>query len=272
MNPNAKFSLNIFTIFLAGFLIFPTAAILASWNSLPGDTLYSTKRTLEKAALALTAPNYKTNSRLQTTLIARRTSEATDTIVQKSSTRGLDELRDQVDALQMQIQLAPTIEDKQRITQTAITQLQDTKTKLAETKTTLTYSPPAPPTTTSTQPTITQQIITYIQVPGPQPQPPSATTDNPPEVVTSSEDELIDEIEEVEEEIDQVIDDILEESFAPETTTIPTPDEGFSGPGQGQGSGLDTAPGQQRRNFDDSDDHDDDDKDNDDDDEDRYDD
>ncbi len=224
MDPTVKLILNFFTIFLAAILIAPTAAILASWNAIPGDTLYSTKRTLEKIALAVTAPNYQTNSSLQTHLIARRTDEATDSLFKNSSSQGLDELKLQAAKLRTQIAAAPTKEAKQEVSRQAITQLQQTKVKLQKAKTTLAHTPTTTPTQTTTQinTTVVQQtIIQYIPIPVPAAPSPTPHPTPPPAV------DLIEDIDDTEETIDNIIDDISTgESLPPSpspTPSIPSP-------------------------------------------------
>lgn len=243
MNPQAKFFLNIASIVLATLFIAPTAAIVASWNTLPGDRLYSTKRSLEKIALAITSPNYTTSSELQTRLIARRTDEATDTILKKSSSKGLDELRAQLRDLNRQIDAAPTAEAKQAIAKKAVTQLRKTRQKLAQTKTTLAQGTTIIHTTTIITTTITE---------------PS----QPEEIIPETEENLIEEIEATEEEIEDAIEDIETDilsnpdpSPTPQTSPTPTPlPESEDNDSSGQGQGLETAPGQQNDSSDDDDD------------------
>ena len=248
MNPQTKFFLNVASIV-------PTGAIVASWNSLPGDTLYSTKRSLETVALAITSPNYQASSELQTRLIARRTDEATDTILKKSSSKGLDELRAQLRDLNRQIAAAPTAEAKQVIAKKAVTQLKKTRQKLAQTKTTLAQGPTIIHTTT----TITERIIQQVPAPAGQTPPPGTSPDTTTpttaptpqeEVVPQAEEDLIVAIEATEEEIEDAIEEIEEGIIAaPPIEPSPSPAD-TSGSGQGQGQGLETAPGQQNDSLD----------------------
>lgn len=190
-----KIALNIISIFFAAFFIAPTIAIVASWNALPGDSLYATKRTLEKIALAITAPNYQTNTNLQSKLIARRTSEATATLLKKSSNEGLEELKAQASALRQQIQTAPSASAKRQAAIASVHELYRTKRKLAQTKLALAQAPP--PTTN-----------------------------------TSPSDQLVDDIEDTEEDIDDIIDDIEEDpdiGEIPEPPPAPTAGKGGAG-------------------------------------------
>lgn len=182
--PKLQVALNLISILFAAFFIAPTAAIVASWNALPSDQLYPTKRTLEKIALAITAPNYQTNSSLQTKLVARRTSEATTTLLKKSSGEGLEELRAQAAAIRKQISQAPSAAAKRQAAIASVHELYRTKQKLAQTKRAL----------ASASPPIVNDI------------PPT--------------DQLVDDIEDTEDEIDDIINDIEED---PDIGVIPPP-------------------------------------------------
>lgn len=196
-----KFLFNIFSIFLAALFIVPTIAIVASWNSIPGDTLYSTKRTLENFALAFTAKDYDTNSSLQTQLVARRTSEATDSILKKASSQGLDELEAQVLALKNQISSAPKSPARTIASGQAVRQLKKTQRELRQTKNTLAYAP----TTTSTTITIIK-YIPFIQ-PSPTPEP-------------NNTFEIIEDLENLQEDIEEIIEDL--ENLQSQTLNSPS--------------------------------------------------
>ena len=195
--PKLQVALNIVSILFAAFFFAPTVAIVASWNALPGDQLYPTKRTLERIALAVTAPNYGTQSTLQTKLIARRTSEAADDVLKKSSSKGLDELRLQAAALRLQITRAPTQKAKRIAATQAVRELRRTQVRLAQTRQTLTRT---------TRPVVTS---------------PSATSQPPAE--------LADDIEDTEDDIDDTIEDIEDDPdigevpLEPSPTPTPTP-------------------------------------------------
>lgn len=72
-------------------LALPASAIMASWNSLPGDTLYPIKRSLEKASLTL-LPSSFLEMRLRYTFLDQRTTEAIATVQTASNTRALDDI------------------------------------------------------------------------------------------------------------------------------------------------------------------------------------
>lgn len=163
---------NLVTLALALLLLAPAGLILASWNSLPGDSLYPAKRTLEKVALALLSPSYQTQTSLQTKLIARRLDEATATIDQKSSSRGLTELKSQLQTAQTQVAQAPNQEAKAAATQKLVTALTQTQAQL-ETK---------------------KQILVAVTPPA-----------SPQPLAQASPPAIIDDIEDVQEEIDDII-------------------------------------------------------------------
>lgn len=163
---------NLVTLALALLLLAPAGLILASWNSLPGDSLYPAKRTLEKVALALLSPSYQTQTSLQTKLIARRLDEATATIDQKSSSRGLTELKSQLQTAQTQVAQAPNQEAKAVATQKLVTALTQTQAQL-ETK---------------------KQILVAVTPPA-----------SPQPLAQASPPAIIDDIEDVQEEIDDII-------------------------------------------------------------------
>ena len=88
---SAKPVLNYLSIFVIGFLTIPSVAILATWNTLPGQKLYPIKRNLENIALKIVGGNFKAESQLRSKFVDRRFSENSILLAQ-SSTEGLDEL------------------------------------------------------------------------------------------------------------------------------------------------------------------------------------
>lgn len=80
---------------LAVFLMFPTVAIMATWNTLPGEKLYPTKRYLENIALGLVGNNFTVRADLQTQFVEQRFNEA-ETLLSQSSDTGLNELLRQI--------------------------------------------------------------------------------------------------------------------------------------------------------------------------------
>ncbi len=83
-----KFLSALFTGFALFFSI-PTVLILASWNAIPGDTLYSVKSSLEDVALALTA-NTPIATAFSVNFTDRRYTEAVKLLDRKGSTVGYE--------------------------------------------------------------------------------------------------------------------------------------------------------------------------------------
>lgn len=81
-----------FSALLTGFAIFfsiPTVLILASWNALPGQVLYSVKSSLEDVALALTI-NTPLSTAFSVSFTGRRFAEATKLQDKEGSTAGYE--------------------------------------------------------------------------------------------------------------------------------------------------------------------------------------
>ena len=191
-------TVNLVTLTFAFLLLAPTALILASWNSLPGDSLYSSKRSLEKLALGLLSPNYQVQSSLHTKLITRRLEEADLTIDKKSSSQGLEELKAQLVLAQTQVNAAPTPAAKQQASQQLVTALAQTQVRLETKKQTLIAAVPPQVVT----PTIVRETVRTIYV-TPLPTTPSPTLT--PVIPTETPEEIIEDIEEVQEEINHII-------------------------------------------------------------------
>ena len=93
---------NRLSLALAILLMFPTIAIMATWNTLPGAKLYPTKRYLENIALRLVGNNFTVRADLQTQFVEQRFSEA-ETLLSQSSDTGLNELLKQIQATKTDI-------------------------------------------------------------------------------------------------------------------------------------------------------------------------
>ncbi len=79
--------LGTFATVFAIFFFAPTGLILASWNAIPGDTLYPTKRAFESVALAITVKT-PIGSALSLNFTDRRFKEADKLLTTKGSTLG----------------------------------------------------------------------------------------------------------------------------------------------------------------------------------------
>ena len=178
---------NLITITLTLLLLAPTVLILASWNSLPGDSLYLAKRTLEKVALAVLSPSYQTQTSLQTKLITRRLDEATATIDQKSSSAGLEQLKAQLALAQTQVTQAPNQEAKATATQKLVTTLTQTQAQLETKKQVI------------TQTIVRETVRTVYVTPQPRPEADQPMAETP---------QIVADIEDVQEQIDAIIIDL----------------------------------------------------------------
>ncbi|MEJ2347946.1 MAG: DUF5667 domain-containing protein [Patescibacteria group bacterium] len=79
--------LNIFLTAFAAFFSVPTILILASWNAIPGDSLYSIKTGLEDVVLTLTI-NTPLASAFSVNFTDRRYTEATKLLAREGSSVG----------------------------------------------------------------------------------------------------------------------------------------------------------------------------------------
>ncbi|MBI4034902.1 MAG: hypothetical protein HY381_00710 [Candidatus Chisholmbacteria bacterium] len=225
---------NNLTLALAAILLIPSLLILASWNTLPGDTLYSTKRSLEQVALAILSPSYQAETTLHTKLITRRLEEADITIDKKTSSQGLEELKAQLQLAHAQVDQAPTLVTKkqaaQKLIQTLVTTTQELETK----KQTLIASLP-PQVITQYQTVyetqyitqeVTNQIIQVVQIPVPvftQPTQPSPDSQPPltpfpspsPPLPPDNTQQIVTDIAQVQTQINQIITNVNQDLTQP---------------------------------------------------------
>ncbi len=166
------------------FLAFPSVAILASWNSIPGSPLYPVKRGLEKIALAV-LPNSLLEMNLRFKLLDRRTNEASLTIIQQSSERPLSEILTEAKNAKLALNnLNPHSQKKARTN--FIAQLNQTNQKLEQIKTTV--APPSSPNTNT---------------------PPTQQEESIEEEIEETQEELEEIIRELEERLDRLEEDML---------------------------------------------------------------
>ena len=247
-------------------LALPAAAILASWNSIPGSILYPVKRGLEKTALTL-LPNSFYEIQLRLKFIDRRTAETTASLVKApNDTQVLSELLAEAKAAQFATTSLEQPQQRSEATQQLITKLTATNQTLEQIKTT--------PSTTSPsyefQPTDNNQILPPYTPPStqtnqepdppppvPQPEPTLEPTLEPtPEPINNTSEQVT----ETQEEIEDIIEDLqqtLEENLL-EVQPALEPEPTDTSPGKsGQSQGKHK--GQNKDNHDDDDnDHDDD--------------
>jgi hypothetical protein len=119
-------------VWVALFLfLLPSSLAVASWNSLPGTTLFTTKLFMEQA-LAFVVPTAQAKGDLQIMYTERRFTEAKHMIVGNSSAKGLSYLDDQVQVTRQAIVNAPSPVVKKQLAQKYIVALQDVSTQLEQ--------------------------------------------------------------------------------------------------------------------------------------------
>ncbi len=108
----------------------PTTLILASWNSLPGDSMFGVKRTFEQSLLLVLRPSYDAQTTLNAQYTKRRMEEAKVLLAKNQSAKGLSYLSQQVVATKHVIQNAPTQEKKREAAKQYIATLQGVSQEL----------------------------------------------------------------------------------------------------------------------------------------------
>jgi hypothetical protein len=198
---------------LTGFAIFfsiPTILILASWNAIPGDKLYSVKSSLEDVALALTA-NTRIATAFSVKFTDRRFNEAAILLDKKGSTVGYELLV--AEARQTQ----NLIVDKKDVKNGAqlIRKIEGYQTEIQKKQAEVQSLAPAPagayqtpfPTPYVADPTIpptsgenkSVTVIVPVEV--------IIEEEDPIEVINNLED-VIDELEEIKEEIEEELPEV----------------------------------------------------------------
>lgn len=145
----------------------PAALILASWNALPGDTLYSTKTAFEKVALAITIKT-PLSTMLSLNFTDRRFSEANRLLAKDGSTLGYTLLVTQA------TQSKDIIVGKQDVKQAAvlIQNIENYQKSIAEKQTVLATQPSAVvPSSVTGSTVVTAPTIRPIAIPTPLPTP-----------------------------------------------------------------------------------------------------
>jgi len=78
-------TLNTIGIILTVLFIVPTAMIVVTWDTLPGQKLYPVKRSLERIALSIVGGNFEVKTGFQAKLVERRFEESTKMLAQAST-------------------------------------------------------------------------------------------------------------------------------------------------------------------------------------------
>ena len=130
----------IFTVIIL-LLAIPATAILATWNTLPNDTLYPLKRALEKSALALT-PKSLLETKLHFAFLDRRSEEATVALIQKPGDQQiLDDLLTEAKAAQFSTFNLKSNDDKITASLELIEKVSKTSEQLSQVKSEISDSP-----------------------------------------------------------------------------------------------------------------------------------
>jgi hypothetical protein len=226
----------LFSVFIA-ILALPTSAILASWNSLPGSTLYPVKRNLEKLALAL-LPDSFFEMQLRFKLLDRRLNEANVALIQQAAG---DEALNQIVAEAKSAQLALanlTPEARQQAIPELINKLDQTNQTLEQVKITIAQAQTSSPTeSTPTSSPTTAESPDQTQPSSPSPSPSPLPADN----------DISEPIDDTQEEIEEIIKELESqaESLPNEIETEPADNETESQPESQPQPGPQFQPGQQ---------------------------
>lgn len=201
-----KFLSALFTGFALFFSI-PTILILASWNAIPGDTLYSVKSSLEDVALALTA-NTPVATAFSVNFTDRRFTEAVKLLDREGSTVGYELLVAEAQQTQNMIigkqdvkngaQLIRKIEEYQaeiEEKQVEVQSLVSTPSTVSLTPSPTPFVDPYPTTSPSTsEEKKTVTIIKPVEV---------VIEEEEPEVVINNLENVIHELEVIKKEIEE---------------------------------------------------------------------
>ncbi|MCJ7805058.1 DUF5667 domain-containing protein [Patescibacteria group bacterium] len=217
---------------IAILLAVPAVLILASWNALPGEALYTTKTSFEKVALAVTIKT-PLASMLSLNFTDRRFGEANRLLAKEGSTLGYTLLVTQAS------QSKDIIVGKQDVKQAAVLvqNIENYQKSIAEKKAVLATQPSAvvPSSVTGSAPVATPYVPTVApfiptSTPAPSAAPAAATEPTPAasvSVVIANLDQTSSQLEELRQEI---IRDV------PESQSI---QPGNQGQHQNQGQGRD---------------------------------
>lgn len=242
----------------------PTTLIVASWNALPGDALYSTKLTLESTLLFFVQPSYAASGSLNVKYTERRFTETKRLLSDKQSVEGLPYLERQVSATKMVIDRAPNAKAKKQLAQTYLATLRDVSVQLEEQRLVAVARTPSPrpivrrvitprptqQTFQTSQQETTQKSFFVPQIFTPEPTPtptispvPQLTEETPLE--SPQEQTIEEEITDTQDAIEDTIED-LEQILETQSTEVETesnnqsvgpPEWANQGEGQGQGQG-----------------------------------
>ena len=162
--------LNVLTWSLLAFFLVPSGLILASWNAVPGDSLYGVKVGLEKTLVSIT-PSLALQSSLQVNYTERRLAETqqllADTYRPQETIQSLNNLESQAVQAQRAIESVSDPTQKTLLAEQYIDTLDRISSKLEQSKQNLASAPvqqqtqiaPTQQPAITTQPLVTQPTV-----------------------------------------------------------------------------------------------------------------
>lgn len=205
--------------FIAIFAL-PTVLIMASWNSLPGESLYGVKRTFEDVLLLIAKPSYKAEASLNVQYTQRRMGEVKVLLAKDNSSEGLAQLSQQIRATKQVIERAPNKEVQKEVAKQYISTLRNVSSQLQSASAPSGVLPTA-------RPLPTRRIYpTYTPYPTRSPnqqqetQPPQQTPEPTP--VPEEQNTTPNNVSDVQQQIDQTINDLVQITSATTESVTPT--------------------------------------------------
>lgn len=210
------------------FLLFlgPAILIVASWKSLPGDSMYSVKLALEDVLLFFAKPSYAASGTLHVKYTQRRLSEATMLLSDRASTEGLVYFEQEVSDTRAVIAAAPNQKAKKELAVAYLATLRQASQKLEVQKQEIVNEPPArapAPSHDSFDPT-----AFFIDDPG-----------TPTQEIEETQETIQETIEELEEVAEEEPEETQEEDAPGNSENAPGQENDDSPPGNSE-----DAPGQ----------------------------
>ena len=153
----------------------PTVMIVASWNSLPGETLYGVKLTMERAMAVIASPSYASSGALSIKYTERRYAETKQLLASRQSIEGLPYLQQQIADTKKMIDNAPDKAAQVALARQYINTLSSVSTDLEVQKQAVTTASPQNPQT----PQIPQTPPTNPPTATPSPKPTNTPTQTP---------------------------------------------------------------------------------------------
>lgn len=196
--------------FLFTFFV-PMLLIIASWNSLPGDSVYPVKLGLERVLLFLVSPSYAAEGTLQVKYTERRYDEVKQVLGTEHATVGLSNLSNQVVSTKDSIIKGSNTAEQKKLARAYIETLRTVSSELEVQKRAI--AQPSPPSKIS--PTLSQTQSSSSGTTDRSPQSPPSQSQNPPPPpvvaeITQTQEHIattIDDLEKLSTPADQVEDE-----------------------------------------------------------------